>query len=69
MACISCHADYTIYGPLKDKLQGLKRIYVQYVSTPPDPAAIRMPGGFENAQCLHCHWAPVVSKRIRCTPR
>jgi len=55
MACFSCHADYTIYGPLKDKLQGLKRIYMQYVSTPPDPAAIRIPGGFKNEQCLHCH--------------
>ena len=55
MACYSCHADYGIYGPLKDKLQGLKRIYLQYVSTPPDPAAIRIPGGFKNAQCLHCH--------------
>jgi cytochrome c-type protein NapC len=54
-ACYSCHADYTIYGPLKDKLQGLKRIYTQYVSTPPDPAAIRIAGGFKNAQCLHCH--------------
>ncbi|MGB6877361.1 MAG: NapC/NirT family cytochrome c [Candidatus Acidiferrales bacterium] len=55
MACYSCHADYTIYGPLKDKLQGLKRIYMQYVSTPPNPASIRIPGGFKNAQCLHCH--------------
>ena len=55
MACYSCHEDYTIYGPLKDKMQGLKRIYMQYVSTPPDPAAIRIPGGFKNAQCLHCH--------------
>ncbi len=55
MACYSCHADYSIYGPLKDKMQGLKRIYVQYVSTPPDPAAIRIPGGFNNDQCLHCH--------------
>jgi cytochrome c-type protein NapC len=55
MACYSCHADYTIYGPLKDKMQGLKRIYMQYVSTPPDPAAIRIEGGFKNAQCLHCH--------------
>ena len=55
MACYSCHADYTIYGPLVDKMQGLKRIYMQYVSTPPDPAAIRIPGGFKNAQCLHCH--------------
>ncbi len=55
MACYACHADYTIYGPMKDKMQGLKRIYMQYVSTPPDPAAIRIPGGFKNAQCLHCH--------------
>ncbi|MGC2066516.1 MAG: NapC/NirT family cytochrome c, partial [Candidatus Acidiferrales bacterium] len=29
MACYSCHADYSIYGPMKDKLQGLKRIYIQ----------------------------------------
>jgi cytochrome c-type protein NapC len=55
MACYSCHADYTIYGPLNDKMQGLKRIYMQYVSTPPDPAAIRIACGFKNAQCLHCH--------------
>lgn len=54
-ACYSCHADYTLYGPLNDKLRGLKRIYVQYVSSPPNPAAIRIPGGFKNAQCLHCH--------------
>jgi len=53
MACYSCHADYGIYGPLKDKLQGLTRIYMQYVSTPPNE--ITIPGGFKNAQCLHCH--------------
>lgn len=53
MACYSCHADYSIYGPLMDKMQGLKRIYMQYVSTPPSP--ITIPGGFKNAQCLHCH--------------
>ena len=55
MACISCHADYTLYGPLFDKLRGLKRVYFQYASMPPDPASIRIPGGFKNAQCLHCH--------------
>jgi cytochrome c-type protein NapC len=55
MACYSCHADYTIYGPLNDKLRGLKRIYLQYVTTPPAAADIRIPGGFKNAQCLHCH--------------
>ena len=55
MACISCHADYSLYGPLNDKIRGLKRVYFQYLSTPPDPASIRIPGGFKNAQCLHCH--------------
>lgn len=53
MACFSCHADYTIYGPLRDKMRGLTRIYMQYVSKPPDP--ITIPGGFQNSQCLHCH--------------
>ena len=55
MACYACHADYTIYGPLKDKLQGITRIYMQYVRTPPDPASIQIAGGYKNAQCLHCH--------------
>jgi cytochrome c-type protein NapC len=53
IACYSCHSDYTIFGPFKDKLAGVKRIYMQYVSTPPNP--ITIPGGFKNAQCLHCH--------------
>jgi nitrate/TMAO reductase-like tetraheme cytochrome c subunit len=53
MACYACHADYTIYGPLKDKLAGLTRIYMQYVSTPPKTIQIR--GGYSNLQCLHCH--------------
>jgi cytochrome c-type protein NapC len=53
MACYSCHTDYTIYGPMKDKLKGMTRIYLQYISKPPDH--IQIPGGFKNAQCLHCH--------------
>ncbi len=52
-ACYACHADYSIYGPLKDKMRGLTRIYMQYVSSPPNP--IRIPGGYQNSQCLHCH--------------
>ena len=52
-ACYACHADYTIFGPLRDKLRGVTRIYMQYVSTPPNP--IRISGGYNNAQCLHCH--------------
>jgi len=52
-ACYACHADYTIYGPLKDKLEGVKRIYMQYIGTPPTHLKIR--GGYSNFQCLHCH--------------
>lgn len=53
MACYSCHADYTIYGPFNDKLRGLTRVWKQYVTSPPNP--ITIPGGFQNAQCLRCH--------------
>lgn len=52
-ACYACHADYTLFGPLKDKLRGVTRIYFQYVSKPPNP--IRIPGGYSNGQCLRCH--------------
>jgi len=52
-ACYACHADYTIYGPLKDKLQGVTRIYMQYVGTP--PATIQLRKGYSNLQCLRCH--------------
>ena len=52
-ACESCHADYSIYGPFKDKARGLTRIFMQYVSSPPNP--ITIPGGYSNLQCLHCH--------------
>jgi hypothetical protein len=51
--CYACHADYTIYGPLKDKLQGITRIYMQYVTTPPNPNRIK--GDYNNSQCLHCY--------------
>lgn len=52
-ACYACHADYTIYGPLKDKLEGVRRIYTQYIGTPPEHITVR--GGYKNGQCLRCH--------------
>jgi cytochrome c-type protein NapC len=53
VACYSCHSDYAIYGPLKDKLRGLWNISIQYLSTP--PKTIHIPGGYNNLECLHCH--------------
>ena len=52
-ACYTCHTDYTMYGPLKDKLKGLKYLYMEYVSTP--PKTIHLIGTYSNSQCLHCH--------------
>ncbi len=52
-ACYTCHTDYTMYGPLKDKLKGLRYLYMEYVSTP--PKVIHLDGKYSNLQCLHCH--------------
>jgi len=52
-ACYTCHTDYTMFGPLKDKLRGLMYVYMEYVSTP--PKTIHLIGRYNNLQCLHCH--------------
>ena len=52
-ACYTCHTDYTMYGPLKDKLKGLRYVYMEYVSSP--PKEIHLDGTYNNSQCLHCH--------------
>ena len=52
-ACYACHADYSLYGPMKDKLRGLSRIYFQYVTAP--PKTIHIDGGYSSQQCLRCH--------------
>jgi len=64
-ACYACHANYTIFGPLRDKLRGVTRIYMQYVSTPPNP--IRVPGGYKTRNV--CIATPVrgVLKKTRFT--
>jgi len=52
-ACYTCHTDYTMYGPVKDKLKGLRYVYMEYVSSP--PSTIHLDGQYSNLQCLHCH--------------
>ncbi len=52
-ACYTCHTDYAIYGPFKDKLRGLWNISIQYMSTP--PKTIHISGGYNNLECLQCH--------------
>jgi cytochrome c-type protein NapC len=52
-ACYTCHTDYTMYGPLKGRIKGLRYIYMEYVSSP--PKTIHLHGKYSNLQCLHCH--------------
>ncbi|MEO7207769.1 MAG: c-type cytochrome [Steroidobacteraceae bacterium] len=52
-ACYTCHADYAMYGSLKDKLKGLRYVYFEYVGTL--PKTIRLDGTYSNMNCLRCH--------------
>ncbi|HVB33979.1 MAG TPA: c-type cytochrome [Patescibacteria group bacterium] len=52
-ACFTCHTDYAIYGPFRDKVKGLWNMGIQYLSTP--PKTIHIAGGYNNVECLQCH--------------
>jgi cytochrome c553 len=52
-ACYTCHTDYTIYGPWKSRLDGLRYVYMTYLGTV--PKTIHYRGKYSNLQCLHCH--------------
>jgi cytochrome c-type protein NapC len=52
-ACFTCHTDYVFYGGLRDKIRGLRHVYVQYLGTIPNPIKLYTP--YNNRECLHCH--------------
>ena len=54
-ACYTCHTEYTMFGPAKAKIRGLRHLYVQYIKGPPQPEAIKLYDPFPNSECLHCH--------------
>ena len=54
-ACYTCHTEYTLFGPVKAKMRGLRHLYVQYIKGPPQPEAIKLYDPFPNSECLHCH--------------
>jgi len=54
-ACYTCHTDYSIFGPVKAKLGGLRHIYIQYLGKPPKPEEIKLYKPYNNRECLHCH--------------
>lgn len=52
-ACYTCHADYSLVGPVLTKLHGLRHVYAFYIKR--HKGLIRMFTPFQNATCLHCH--------------
>ena len=54
-ACYTCHTDYSMFGPVKAKFNGLHHIFVQYFGTVPKPEEIKLYKPFPNETCLHCH--------------
>ena len=54
-ACFSCHTNYAMFGGFREKIQGIKEVYVHYLGKPQSPEAIRLSEAFNNRECLHCH--------------
>jgi mono/diheme cytochrome c family protein/nitrate/TMAO reductase-like tetraheme cytochrome c subunit len=54
-ACYTCHTTYAMFGGVRAKMQGLKRVWVHYLGTPPAPADIQLSEPFANRECLYCH--------------
>jgi cytochrome c-type protein NapC len=52
-ACFTCHTQYTMFGGLKAKLNGLKHLWVYYFGGGPEKIELYEP--FNVRECLHCH--------------
>ena len=52
-ACYDCHSEYTMYGDVKAKLNGLKHVFVNYTNPPKGDIELYQP--YQNRDCLHCH--------------
>lgn len=52
-ACFACHTQYTMFGDLKAKIQGVKHLYVYYLGTVPEQIELYQP--YRNRECLWCH--------------
>lgn len=54
-ACYTCHTQYTMFGDVDAKIEGLRHLWVQYLGTVPAPKDIKLYQPFNNRECLHCH--------------
>jgi nitrate/TMAO reductase-like tetraheme cytochrome c subunit len=54
-ACFACHTDYTLYGDVAAKLNGLKHVLIHFTGQVPDKGEIKLYAPYPNANCLKCH--------------
>ena len=52
-ACFECHTNYTMFGDVEAKLDGLKHVWVHYLGEVPETFELYQP--YPNSNCLHCH--------------
>jgi len=52
-ACFTCHTQYTLFGDMKAKMNGLKHLLVFYTGQTPEKIELYSP--YLNRECLYCH--------------
>lgn len=52
-ACFKCHTNYTMFGDMKAKMNGLRHLLVYYSGRSPDEIELYQP--YNNRECLYCH--------------
>lgn len=52
-ACFTCHTNYSMFGGMKAKMNGLVHVWKYYVAGVPETIELYEP--YQNRECLHCH--------------
>ncbi|MBI4666030.1 MAG: NapC/NirT family cytochrome c [Nitrospinae bacterium] len=63
-ACFACHTQYTMFGPIRAKLQGLSHLYVYYIKGAP-AGKISLYSPYDNRECLRCHESSRKYQKLR----
>lgn len=53
--CYTCHTDYTLYGDISAKFNGLKHMWVHFFGDVPGPGELKTYTAYPNDNCLQCH--------------
>jgi cytochrome c-type protein NapC len=53
--CYTCHTDYTLYGDVSAKFNGLKHMWIHFFGDIPAPGEFKTYTPYPNDNCLQCH--------------